>query len=51
MKLITYRNYNTINFLPVINMTYENSLDKDLFYLSFEIGWLLWGISIVLIDR
>lgn len=51
MKIEPYKNYNTINLLPIINITYENNFDDDLIYLSFEIGWLQWGISLIVKDE
>lgn len=48
MRIEPYKNYNTINLLPIINFTYENNFDGDLHYLSIEIGWLRWGISFII---
>lgn len=51
MRLEPYKNYNTLSLLPQINITYEKNFDGDLHYLSFEIGWLKWGISLIIKDE
>lgn len=48
MRIEPYKNYNTVNLFPVINLTYETNFDGDLFYLSIEIGWFRWGLSLII---
>jgi hypothetical protein len=51
MKLTTYSNFSTINILPIIDIGWEKFYEGGLCHLRIDIGWLKWGISLVLIDK
>ena len=46
MKIQPFKHYNMVYMLPAINMTYETN-----HYLSIEIAWIKWGISIIIKDK
>lgn len=46
MKLTPYKHYNNLYILPTLYITYETN-----YYLSIDIAWLKWGISIVLKNK
>jgi hypothetical protein len=46
MKLTPFVHYNMWHVIPTIAITYETK-----YYLSIDIAWLKWGISIIIIDK
>lgn len=46
MKLESYKHYNNFYILPALYVTYE----KD-YYLSIDMIWLKWGITLIIKDK
>jgi hypothetical protein len=49
MKLIKL--YNTIFLLPTLDISYDRYYEGDLIYVDFNISWLVWSLSISIIDN
>ncbi len=51
LKIKTYNRVNVVNLLPIFDITYDKYYEDELYHLSIDVGWLKWGISLVLIDK
>ncbi len=51
LKIKTYNRVNVVNLLPIFDITYDKYYEGELYHLSIDVGWLKWGISLVLIDK